>query len=68
MRDTDAFGLDAAFPAVLLALVVPVVDRRTRTGALAGAALATAATPWLAPGLPVLVALVGLVLVRRPRG
>ncbi len=65
--DTDALGLDAAFPAVLLALVLPsLTDRRTRTAALAGAAVAVAATPYVPAGLPVLLALVGLLLAGRP--
>ncbi|WP_354639338.1 AzlC family ABC transporter permease [Kitasatospora camelliae] len=66
--DTDALGLDAAFPAVLLALVLPsLADRRTGTAALLGAAIAVAATPFLPPGLPVLVALAALATaVRRP--
>ncbi|WP_027934855.1 AzlC family ABC transporter permease [Amycolatopsis thermoflava] len=65
--DTDAFGLDAAFPAVLLALVLPSLkDRDTRHAAVAGAAVALAATPFLPAGLPVLLALAGvLVLVVR---
>lgn len=63
--DTDALGLDAAFPAVLLALVLPsLADRDTRNAALAGAVVAVAATPFLPPGLPVLLALTGLLLVR----
>jgi 4-azaleucine resistance transporter AzlC len=62
--DTDAFGLDAAFPAVLLALVLPsLTDRGTRNAALLGAVIAVATTPFLPAGLPVLLALVGLVLV-----
>ncbi|WP_431682542.1 AzlC family ABC transporter permease [Kitasatospora sp. KL5] len=60
--DTDALGLDAAFPAVLLALVLPsLTDRSVRNPALAGAVLAVAATPFLPPGLPVLLALAALV-------
>ncbi|WP_406206400.1 AzlC family ABC transporter permease [Kitasatospora sp. NBC_01560] len=68
--DTDAFGLDAAFPAVLLALVLPsLTDRGTRTAALAGAVVAVAATPFLPGGLPVLCALAGLLFaVRAPGG
>ena len=59
--DTDAFGLDAAFPAGLLALVLPALkNARTRNAALLGAAVALAATPFLPAGVPVLVALVGL--------
>jgi 4-azaleucine resistance transporter AzlC len=68
IEDTDALGLDAAFPAVLLALVVPALgDRRTRNAALVGAALAVASTPWLPAGLPVLVGLLGLALARAGR-
>ncbi|MFD4657594.1 AzlC family ABC transporter permease [Kitasatospora sp. NPDC058444] len=65
--DTDAFGLDAAFPAVLLALVLPsLADRRTRTAAVVGAVVAVAATPFVPAGLPVLLALVGLLFAGRP--
>lgn len=68
VSDTDAFGLDAAFPAVLLALVVPsLTDRRTRLAAALGGVVAVAAAPFVSPGLPVLLALIGLVVVlRRP--
>lgn len=65
LRDTDAIGLDAAFPAVLLALVLPTLTDRSRRPALLGAVLAVAATTVLPPGLPVLVSLLGLVLVPR---
>jgi len=65
ITDTDAFGLDAAFPAVLLALVLRALrDRSTRTAALVGVVVALAATPFLPAGLPVLLALVGLVFYR----
>ncbi|MFJ9691082.1 AzlC family ABC transporter permease [Kitasatospora sp. NPDC101183] len=65
--DTDALGLDAAFPAVLLALVLPSLsERRTRTAALAGAVVAVAATPYVPAGLPVLLALLGLLFAGRP--
>ncbi|MEE1787580.1 AzlC family ABC transporter permease [Streptomyces sp. SP17BM10] len=65
--DTDALGLDAAFPAVLLALVLPSLgDRRTRTAAVVGAVVAVAATPYLPAGLPVLLSLVGLLFAGRP--
>jgi 4-azaleucine resistance transporter AzlC len=59
--DPGALGLDAAFPAVLLALVLPALrDRRTRNASLTGAAAALCATPFLPAGLSVLAALVGL--------
>jgi 4-azaleucine resistance transporter AzlC len=66
MRNTGDFGLDAAFPTVLLALVLPsLADRGTRNAALAGAVIAVAATPFLPAGLPVLLALAGLALAGR---
>ncbi|MCA6091894.1 AzlC family ABC transporter permease [Streptomyces sp. SCA3-4] len=65
--DTDAFGLDAMFPAILLALIVPALgDREKRRAGLAGAAVALAATPFLPAGLPVLLALAGLALTAAP--
>lgn len=61
VTSTSTFGLDAAFPAVLIALVMPSLrHRRTRRAAVVGAGVAVAATPLLPAGLPVLVALVGL--------
>jgi predicted branched-subunit amino acid permease len=64
--NTGAFGLDAAFPAVLLALVLPALaDRGIRNAALLGAVVAVAATPFLSAGLPALLALAGLVLLGR---
>ena len=69
--DTDALGLDAAFPAALLALVLPALrDRDTRRSAAVGAVLAVATSPVLPAGLPVLIALAGLLtglLPTRPR-
>ena len=65
-RSTGGFGLDAVFPAVLLALVLPTLAHRgTRYAALAGAVIAVATTPFLPPGVPVLLALAGLVLAAR---
>jgi 4-azaleucine resistance transporter AzlC len=67
MRDTGVFGLDAVFPTVLLALVLPsLTDRGARNAALCGAVIAVAATPFLPAGLPVLLALAGLMLAVRP--
>lgn len=64
ITDTDAFGLDAAFPAALLALVLPSLkNRRTRDAALLGAAVALATAPFVPAGVPVLLALVGLVVL-----
>jgi 4-azaleucine resistance transporter AzlC len=61
VSDTDALGLDAAFPAVLLALVLPSLKAAdVRLPVLVGVVVALAATPFLPAGLPVLVALVGV--------
>ena len=62
-----ALGLDAASPMVLLALVLPALrEPSARRAALAGAAVALAATPFLPGGLPVLLALLGLAAAGRP--
>jgi len=71
VRDTNAFGLDAMFPAVILALIVPALrDRVMLRAAVAGAAVALAAAPFLPAGVPVLLALaavLGTVRRRPPR-
>jgi predicted branched-subunit amino acid permease len=62
-----SLGLDAASPMVLLALVLPALrEPRARRAALAGAAVALAATPFLPGGLPVLLALAGLAAAGGP--
>ncbi|THV31570.1 branched-chain amino acid ABC transporter permease [Glycomyces paridis] len=67
--DPDVFGLDAAFPALLIALVLPSLkDRDTLLAVLAGAAVAVATAPFLPTGLPVLVALLGLLATWPRRG
>ncbi|WP_328672343.1 AzlC family ABC transporter permease [Streptomyces sp. NBC_00328] len=61
VHDTDALGLDAMFPAVILALILPALKQRElRLTSLAGVVLALASTAFLPAGLPVLVALVAL--------
>jgi len=61
VRDTGAFGLDATFPAVMLALALPTLaSRPTRVAAGTGAVIAVALTPVLPAGLPLLAALAGL--------
>ncbi|MGW2043644.1 AzlC family ABC transporter permease [Streptomyces sp. NPDC001858] len=64
LGDTAVYGLDAAFPAVLVALVLPALrkDARLRRPAALGAVLALAATPFVPAGAPVLLALAGLIL------
>src|ERR1700749_2480721 len=58
LHDTNAFGLDAMFPAVILALIVKDLrDARTRRAALAGGGGAGGAAPLLPPPPPPLPAL-----------
>ena len=53
----ERFGLDAAFPALFLALLVSVVkSRREILAALAGGAVALALLPFARPGVPVIAA------------
>jgi predicted branched-subunit amino acid permease len=68
IRNTAAFGLDATFPAVLLALALPTITaRRTKIASGTGAVIAVALTPVLPAGLPVLTGLAGLAtLLSRP--
>tara|TARA_B110000438_G_scaffold222649_2_gene216094 strand:- start:296 stop:697 length:402 start_codon:yes stop_codon:yes gene_type:complete len=70
LDDPGALGLDAAFPAAFVALLVPHL--RTRSGqvtALLGGAIALVVTPVTAAGLPMLLAVlavpVGMSLQRR---
>jgi 4-azaleucine resistance transporter AzlC len=64
--DPEAFGIDAAFPAALFALLLPALrgrgrgEVRARRAAAAGSAVALAATPLLPAGLPVLAGLLGV--------
>lgn len=68
IENTGAFGLDATFPAVMLALALPAVsDRRTGAAAGTGAVAAVALTPVLPAGLPVLASLGGLAWLWRGR-
>jgi predicted branched-subunit amino acid permease len=62
--DPASFGLDTAFPAGLLALVLPALrDRDTRIASAAGAAVAVATTPFLPAGLPILLSVAGLAML-----
>jgi 4-azaleucine resistance transporter AzlC len=64
--DPDAFGVDAAFPAALLAMLLPALGRAdARRVGLAAAAIAVVATPFLPAGVPVIVGLLGLVAAGR---
>jgi predicted branched-subunit amino acid permease len=65
--DPSAFGLDAAFPAALLAMLVPML-RRIDAVRVAGAAAAVslACAPFLPAGVPVLAGLLGAGAAGRP--
>ena len=65
LADPTTLGLDAAFPALFLALLAPLVrDRTALAAALLGAGIALALTPITPAGIPVIAAtaacLVGL--------
>jgi 4-azaleucine resistance transporter AzlC len=65
LGDPQALGVDAAFPALFLALLAGQLDSpRTRVAALAGAAIALALVSLTPPGVPIIAAaaacLVGL--------
>jgi 4-azaleucine resistance transporter AzlC len=65
--DPARYGLDAAFPAALVALLLPRLRQRAglRVG-LVAAAVGVAATFFVPAGLPVLLGLVGLFAAGRP--
>jgi 4-azaleucine resistance transporter AzlC len=68
LGDPARFGLDAAVPAAFLALLAPQLrEREGARVALAGAAIALLAIPFVRPGVPVLLAGLAVVplLVRR---
>jgi 4-azaleucine resistance transporter AzlC len=68
LGDPERLGLDAAFPALFLALLVPQVrDRTTLLAALGGAAVALVLVPIAPAGVPILAA-AGVCLIgwRRP--
>lgn len=59
----EALGLDAAFPALLVALALPALrDRDTRWAAIFGAAVAVSTAGLVAAGLPVVLSLLGIPL------
>lgn len=60
----DRFGLDALFPAVLVAVALPLVrDRFAAASVLGGVALALGAWTFLPPGAPQLVSIAAVVPV-----
>jgi 4-azaleucine resistance transporter AzlC len=68
LGDPKRLGLDAAFPALFLALLVPQVrSRRALAAALTAAAIALALIPFSAPGIPIVAASVACLLGWRRR-
>jgi 4-azaleucine resistance transporter AzlC len=66
--DPEAIGLDGAFPAVFVALLVPRLrDPASRWAALVGAAVALVLVPVVPPGVPVVAASLGAVVALRVR-
>ncbi len=64
--DPMVWGLDAAFPAGFLALLVPHLKQRNKCkAALIGALVALVTIPFLPTGLPVLLAAFGAVVMTR---
>lgn len=62
--DPKDFGLDAVFPAGMLALILPQLSEKIpRRVALLGGVIAVGTAPFLPPGLPVLLGLLGLAAV-----
>ncbi len=57
LGDPETLGLDAAFPALFLALLVPQLRSRTAvTAAIGGAVIAGVLIPVARPGIPIIVA------------
>jgi 4-azaleucine resistance transporter AzlC len=57
LGDPDRYGLDAAFPALFLALLVPQVrSRQALAAAVGGAAIALAMIPFAPAGVPIVAA------------
>jgi predicted branched-subunit amino acid permease len=68
--DPNTLGLDAAFPALFLALLSGQIrSRRAAVAALCGAAIALAVTPFAKPGVPLIAACIACLTgwERRPR-
>jgi 4-azaleucine resistance transporter AzlC len=70
LGDPATLGLDAAFPALFLALLAPLLSsREALAAALLGAGIALALTPITPAGIPVIAATAGcLAGLRRPAG
>ncbi|HEY4412215.1 MAG TPA: AzlC family ABC transporter permease [Gaiellaceae bacterium] len=61
VHDPSAFGLDGAFAALFLALLVSqLTSRRAVVAAAGGAAIAAVLTPFTPPGIPIIAATVAV--------
>jgi 4-azaleucine resistance transporter AzlC len=68
VADPESLGLDAAFPALFLALLWSQVGERSRLlAALAGAAIALALMPFTGPGVPIVAASLACLVGARRR-
>ena len=68
LGDPKDLGLDGAFPALFLALLVPqLVDARTRLAAFLGGAIALVLIPFTPPGVPIVAASAACLLGLRTR-
>jgi 4-azaleucine resistance transporter AzlC len=57
LGDPNRYGLDAAFPALFLALLITQIDsRRSLAAALAGGTIALVLIPFTPPGVPIIAA------------
>jgi 4-azaleucine resistance transporter AzlC len=57
LGDPERYGLDAAFPALFLALLITQIDsRRALAAALAGGTIALVLIPFAPPGVPIIAA------------
>lgn len=67
--DPDRLGLDAAFPALFIALLAPQLrGRPPRLAALTGAAIGLALTPFTPAGVPIVAAGLGALVGLREEG
>ncbi len=61
------FGIDATIPASFLALLWPRLSSRPQLrAAVAGALIALVTAPWTPPGMPIILAAVGVLAAGRP--
>jgi len=62
VADPNVYGLDAAFPAAFIALIVPHLRRRSGLlAAITGGSIALVTIPFAPPGVPILLSALGVV-------